>query len=75
MVRERDDHKWSLPGGWADIGYSPREIVVKEIAEETGFTVLPKRLLAVLDKKLHPTLRNWNMPIKYLSNVLLQEAH
>src|SRR5215813_8777525 len=29
MVQESTDRKWSLPGGWADIGYSPSEAIVK----------------------------------------------
>ncbi|GGH23161.1 NUDIX hydrolase [Paenibacillus segetis] len=53
MVREKIDGAWSLPGGWADIGYSPSEIAVKEIKEESGYDVIPVRLLAVLDKKFH----------------------
>ena len=54
LVREKVDGKWSLPGGWADIGFSPKEIAVKEALEETGFNVKPVRLLAVLDKRCHP---------------------
>ncbi|AJY74410.1 NUDIX hydrolase [Paenibacillus beijingensis] len=53
LVREKLDGAWSLPGGWADIGYSPSEVAVKEIKEEAGFDVAPVRLLAVLDKKFH----------------------
>jgi ADP-ribose pyrophosphatase YjhB (NUDIX family) len=53
LVREKIDGYWSLPGGWADIGYSPSEVAVKEIKEEAGFDVKPQRLLAVLDKKFH----------------------
>ncbi|MDT3425923.1 ADP-ribose pyrophosphatase YjhB (NUDIX family) [Paenibacillus forsythiae] len=53
MVREKIDGKWSLPGGWADIGLSPREIAVKEIREESGFAARAVRLLGVLDKKFH----------------------
>ena len=53
MVREKLDGLWALPGGWADIGLSPREVVVKEVHEEAGLEVEPVRLLAVLDKKLH----------------------
>lgn len=53
LVREKIDGKWSLPGGWADIGYSPSEVAVKEIREESGFLTKPVRLLAVLDKKFH----------------------
>ncbi|KRE83050.1 ADP-ribose pyrophosphatase [Paenibacillus sp. Soil766] len=53
LVKEKADGAWALPGGWADIGYSPSEVAVKEIREEAGFEVLPIRLLAVLDKKFH----------------------
>jgi ADP-ribose pyrophosphatase YjhB (NUDIX family) len=53
LVKEKIDGAWALPGGWADIGYSPSEIAVKEIQEEAGFEVKPVRLLAVLDKKFH----------------------
>ncbi|PWW05077.1 ADP-ribose pyrophosphatase YjhB (NUDIX family) [Paenibacillus cellulosilyticus] len=53
LVREKMDGAWSLPGGWADIGLSPTEVAVKEVREESGYTVRPVRLLAVLDKKFH----------------------
>ncbi|WKN45072.1 NUDIX hydrolase [Tunicatimonas pelagia] len=53
MVQEKIDQGWTVPGGWADVGYSPSEIVVKEVQEEAGITVVPERLLAVLDKKCH----------------------
>lgn len=59
MVKERVDGRWALPGGWADVGYTPKEIAVKEVKEETGLDVVPVRLLAVLDKRSHdhpPTL-------------------
>ncbi len=54
MIKEEQDGKWSLPGGWADINYSPAEIAAKEIYEEAGITVETKRLLAVCDKLKHP---------------------
>lgn len=53
MVREGVDGKWTLPGGWADVGYSPFEIAVKEVNEEAGINVKPVRLLAVFDKMKH----------------------
>ena len=53
LVKEAVDGKWSLPGGWADIGYTPKEVAVKEVREEAGFTVKATRLLAVMDKKCH----------------------
>lgn len=54
MVQERADNGWTLPGGWADVGYSPGEVAVKEVKEETGLDVEPVRLLAVTDKRCHP---------------------
>lgn len=53
MVCERIDGKWTLPGGWADVGYSPFEIARKEVWEEAGINVKPVRLLAVFDKTKH----------------------
>lgn len=54
MVRERVDGKWTIPGGWADVGYTPSEVVVKEIEEETGLKAQSVRLLAIFDKRCHP---------------------
>lgn len=53
LVRESIDGKWSLPGGWADIGYSPKETAKKEAKEETGLDVVVDRLVAVMDKRMH----------------------
>ncbi len=53
LVKEKLDGHWSLPGGWADVGLSPKEIAVKEVREESGFIVAPIRLLGVMDKKFH----------------------
>nr|WP_240463913.1 NUDIX hydrolase [Paenibacillus apiarius] len=53
LVREKADGAWSLPGGWADIGFSPAEIAVKEIQEESGYETEAVRLLAIMDKRLH----------------------
>ena len=40
---------WLYPVGYADVGYSPSEIAVKEVYEETGIEVEPLSLIAVLD--------------------------
>ena len=53
LVKEKADGRWSLPGGWADVGYTPTEVAVKESMEETGFDVRVVRLLAVFDKRCH----------------------
>lgn len=54
MVQEQADGLWSLPGGWADVGFSPSEVAVKEVKEETGLDVSPLSMVAVFDKKCHP---------------------
>ena len=54
LVRETIDNCWSLPGGWADVGHTPREVVEKEVQEEAGLEVQAERIVAVLDKKCHP---------------------
>jgi ADP-ribose pyrophosphatase YjhB (NUDIX family) len=54
LVREKVDNCWALPGGWADVGFTPGEVAEKETREEAGLEVRAGRLLAVLDKKCHP---------------------
>jgi ADP-ribose pyrophosphatase YjhB (NUDIX family) len=53
LVQEQIDGLWSLPGGWSDVGYTPTEVVIKEVKEETGYDVRVVRLLAVLDKRCY----------------------
>ena len=53
LVKERSDGLWTLPGGWADVGISPGDNVVKEIHEEAGFRCRATRLLAVYDRARH----------------------
>jgi ADP-ribose pyrophosphatase YjhB (NUDIX family) len=49
LVQRADSGVWLYPTGWADIGYSPAEVAVKEVLEETGIHCVPERLIAVLD--------------------------
>ncbi|GAB2557510.1 NUDIX hydrolase [Gracilibacillus alcaliphilus] len=53
LVKEKADGRWSLPGGWTDIGLSAQEVIVKEIKEESGFIAEAVRLLGVIDTQLH----------------------
>ncbi len=54
MAQERVDGKWTIPGGWADVGNTPTEVAIKEIREETGLNAEIVRLLAIYDKQRHP---------------------
>lgn len=49
LTQRADSGIWLYPVGWADVGYSPAEIAVKEVYEETGIEVEPVTLVAVLD--------------------------
>jgi ADP-ribose pyrophosphatase YjhB (NUDIX family) len=50
LLTQRADYGWWLyPVGWADVGYSPSEIAVKEVFEETGIECEVVSLIAVLD--------------------------
>jgi len=49
LVQRADSGVWLYPTGWADVGYSPAEVAVKEVAEETGIECEPERLIAVID--------------------------
>lgn len=49
LIKRADSGVWLYPTGWADVGYSAAEVVVKEVEEETGIDVEVVRLVAVLD--------------------------
>src|SRR5437870_3931658 len=49
LVREASDGRWSLPGGWADIGESLSRAVTREIQEESGYPTRATKVLAVLN--------------------------
>lgn len=49
LVQRADSLIWLYPTGWADAGYSPSEVAVKEVLEETGIECTPESLIAVLD--------------------------
>ena len=53
LVRETSDGRWSVPGGWADVGESAAEVAAREVREESGYEVRITRLLAVYDKAKH----------------------
>jgi len=53
LVKERSDGGWTLPGGWADVGDSPADAVVREIAEESGYQTRAVKLLALYDRNRH----------------------
>ena len=53
LVREVRDGKWTMPGGWADVGDAPSGAAVREVREESGFDIRVRKLVAVLDRDKH----------------------
>jgi len=50
LVKETSDHKWTLPGGWANVDDTPSAAVAREVFEETGFKTRVTKVLAVYDR-------------------------
>lgn len=60
LVQEKlDNNRWTLPGGWVDVGESPSQAVRREIYEESGYETRVVKLLAVYDRN-HP--RHGHLP-------------
>jgi ADP-ribose pyrophosphatase YjhB (NUDIX family) len=53
LVQEHDDGGWTMPGGWADIGESAAESVVRETREEAGIEVRADKLIALHERERH----------------------
>ncbi len=49
LVQERRDQCWCMPGGWADVGDVPSDMVAREVREESGFVVRPVKVIGVFD--------------------------
>lgn len=49
LVKEANDGRWSLPGGWADVGDLPSEAIIREVREESGFDVRVLSVVGVYD--------------------------
>lgn len=53
LVREKSDRLWTLPGGFADVGLSAGENIVKEFMEEAGIRISPGALYSIRHKAKH----------------------
>lgn len=53
MVREKATGRWTLPGGYVDVGESLSESVEREVREESGFEVKAWKVAAVFDHRKH----------------------
>ncbi len=62
LVQEASDGRWTLPGGYAEVGLSLSQNVIKEIREEAGVEARVIRLLGIRHKAAHaykPDIRDF----------------
>jgi len=51
LIERSDNGRWALPGGYADVGSSPSENALRELAEETGLSADIERFVGVYDNR------------------------
>lgn len=52
LVQRKDNARWAIPGGIAEIGQTPAEAALRELWEEAGLRGEVRRLLGVFDGRL-----------------------
>ena len=60
--------EWDLPGGFVEMGESPADAVVREVAEETGLTVAPTEIIGAFTSAYGDTGRH-TVDIAYLCRI------
>jgi ADP-ribose pyrophosphatase YjhB (NUDIX family) len=59
LLIKRPTGSWWYPTGFCDVGESPAENVAREVREETGWLVTPRRLIGIIDSlKVGSALRH-----------------
>jgi len=75
LVRERIDGRWTLPGGWVDVGETPSNSVEREFWEETGYRVKAEKLIGVYDaNRIEPLEYYHAFKLIFLCDILGGEA-
>jgi ADP-ribose pyrophosphatase YjhB (NUDIX family) len=75
MVKERLDGRWTMPGGWADVGDTPSGAVEREVREESGFKVKARKIIGVYDANRTGPLEVFHaFKIVFLCDILSGEA-
>ena len=71
LLRNRWRNEWELPGGMIDEGETPREAVIREIHEESGYEMADVRFLGMLKFFLKPS---WHLPEERVEYTALYAA-
>jgi 8-oxo-dGTP pyrophosphatase MutT (NUDIX family) len=75
LLQQRSDGgQWGLPGGSIEIGESVVEAVVREVLEETGLTVTPRRVVGIYSDPSLQIVRYPNGMVWHYVNVCFECA-
>lgn len=51
LEKRADGSGWGVPGGWAEVGESPQESLIREIKEETGLDIEVGNIIDVFTQR------------------------
>ncbi len=68
LVKEVNDGRWSMPGGWADVGDTPSKAILREVKEESGFDARVLSVVGIYDANRVPN-EEW-MPFYHAYKLL-----
>ena len=71
LLKNKYRNEWELPGGMIDLGETPREAVIRECAEESGYKIPDVRFLGMLRFFLKPS---WHLPEERVEYTALYAA-
>jgi ADP-ribose pyrophosphatase YjhB (NUDIX family) len=75
LVQERSDGRWCMPGGWADVGEPASKVTVREVWEESGFSVVACKVIGVYDANHRVPLEFYHAyKIVFLCEIIEGEA-
>lgn len=74
LVEDRSG-RWALPGGFAEIGWTPSENVAKEVDEETGLKVNVEALRAIYDTSLRSDIPQFTQYYKLIFKCRILDGH
>lgn len=53
LLVQENNGLWTLPGGWVEEDLSIKENIIKEVKEEAGLNIVPRKLICIQDRKKH----------------------